>query len=122
MRRAAFLLAVLAAAPAFAQETQQDLAERIVREQEEIRRKQVEKVASAPARAWDRAERDPCTHVSTLPEPAPAAAPPPAAAAPPRPGPPGGGFPFVLVACLLPVIPLAVLAWATWRRMRLEGR
>lgn len=115
-------LAAGSAASSFAQESQQDLAERIVKEQEEIRRKSLDKAMSAPARAWDHADSDPFHPVNSEDAAVPPAAAPIAkAAAPGRPKAPGGGFPWVLMACLLPVIPLALLAIASWRKWRFEG-
>jgi hypothetical protein len=54
VRRAILLAVVLASASAGAraQDSQDDIAARIVREQEDLHRRQFEKVAGAPARAW----------------------------------------------------------------------
>jgi len=109
---ATLLILVAAAAPAFAQETQQDVAERIVREQEDLRRRQVDKVMEAPARAWDHSEADPYRPIGAFPareEPPPVAAP----AAPKR---PADRFPWLTFALLIPIVPLALLAFATLRK------
>lgn len=108
----AFLVLVAMAAPAIAQETQQDIAERLFREQEEIRRSALDKVMSAPARAWDHADADPYHPIDAV---APAAA--PAAAVPKR---PAGAFPWLMLALLVPAIPLALLAIATLRKWARE--
>ena len=114
--RAAIALLVLAAlaAPAFAQETQQDIAERLYKEQEEIRRKAVEKVMEAPARAWDHADADPYHSIDATPNAAAA----PAAAAGPKKAP--GSFPWLMVALLVPAIPLTLFAIAALRKWARE--
>ncbi len=118
---AACLLVVLAStAPSFAQETQQEIAERLFREQEEQRRNALDKVLGAPARAFDHSEKDPyhsidLTDVNSAPPPAPAATAPRSRA-------PGSKFPWVLVACLIPIVPLAILGFEKgrkwWRELR----
>ena len=112
--RAVSILVILvaAAAPAFAQETQQDVAERIVREQEDLRRRQVEKVMDAPVRAWDHSETDPYRAIGSSPhqEAAPPVVAPAAPKYPPRP------FPWLTFALLIPAVPLALLAFATARK------
>lgn len=118
---AAFLaLALAAAAPCLAQESQQDIAERLVREQEAIRRSALDRVMGAPARAWDHADRDPyhpidLTDVNPAPPPVPAAAPAPAKSR-------GGRIPWLLIACLLPIVPLAILGFEKGRRWWREQR
>jgi hypothetical protein len=117
---AAFLvLAAAASAPCLAQETQQEIAERLFREQQDQRRNALDKVMTAPARAFDHADSDPyhtidLTETPRTPSPAPAAK-------PLRSKVPGGSFPWVLVACLLPIIPLAILGFEKarkwWREM-----
>jgi hypothetical protein len=108
----AFLVLVALAAPAFAQETQQDIAERLYREQEQIRRAALDKVMEAPARAWDHADSDPYHPIDAFPPAAPA----PTAAAPAARKRPADRFPWLTFAILVPAIPLALLAIATLRR------
>lgn len=72
MRALAVCAVLVVATPAFAQESQQDLAARIVREQEELRAKSVGQALGAPGRAFDRL--DAAAH-SVGETPAPAAAP-----------------------------------------------
>lgn len=115
---AAFLVVVLAsAAPTFAQETQQEIAERLFREQEDQRRNALEKVMSAPARALDHGggsfEIENLTETAGAKPPAPAGAP-----AKSR----GRKFPWLVVACLLPIIPLAILGFEKGRRWWRELR
>lgn len=111
---AAFLvLAAAASAPSFAQETQQEIAERLYREQQDQRRNALDKVMSAPARAFDHSDKDPF-HAIGPEDPAPP--PPPPSATAPRSKAPGRKFPWVLVACLLPAIPLAILGFEKGRR------
>jgi hypothetical protein len=50
------LIVLVAAASASAQETQQDVADRIVREQTELRTRSVDQALAAPTRAMDRVE------------------------------------------------------------------
>ncbi len=96
------LLSAFAARVASAQETQQDIAERIVREQMELRAKQVQKVASAPERAMGGSTMQPYT----VEAPGGAG---PAAPKPPAPKKDAGGFPtWIVVACLIPVALLAL--------------
>jgi hypothetical protein len=74
----------------------------------------------APARAFDHADSDPY-HSIDLTDVKPAPPPAPAATAP-RSKAPGSRFPWVLVACLLPIIPLAILGFEKgrkwWRELR----
>jgi hypothetical protein len=119
--RAASVCLALAAlgAPVFAQDSQQDIAERIVREQEEVRRKAVDKVMEAPARAWEHSESDPYHAIGSDPRPA---APEPAPAPPSAPAKPRGAFPWLTVAFFVVAVPLAVLGFATLRRWLREQR
>jgi len=111
-----FVILVAAAAPASAQETQQDVAERIVRAEEDLRRRQVEKVMEAPARAWDHSETDPYKPIGASPR---QEAPPPVAA-PAAPKRPPARFPWLTFALLIPAVPLALLAFATLRKWARE--
>jgi hypothetical protein len=111
-----FVILVAAAAPAFAQETQQDVAERIVREQEDLRRRQVEKVMEAPARAWDHSESDPYHPIGAFPPRAEA----PPVAAPAAPKRPADRFPWLTFAILIPAVAFALLAFATLRKWSRE--
>jgi hypothetical protein len=56
---AACVLALLGGGPAAAQETQQDVADRIVREQEALRTRRIADALGAPAKAFDRIESKP---------------------------------------------------------------
>jgi hypothetical protein len=97
----------LLAATSFAQESQQDIADRIVREQQDLRRRQVEKVMSAPARAIDHGMRDPATD----PPPPPPVRLPPAREV--------SGLPNWLVVTL---VALGVLLLGNWIRRRFAQR
>ena len=120
LRLAIVLLAASAAPSAFAQETQQDLAERIVREQEDVHRRALDKVMTAP----DYAARMRSGEVGALLVPSAEAEPSKKKPQPaPEPAKPAGrpwDIPWVLIACLLPVVPFLLYLWATWRRRELE--
>ena len=106
----ATLALFLAAGTASAQETQEDLGTRIVREQEDIRRRALDKVLGAPGRALDHSSADPFTAIGS--EPAQAPAPASQAKAPPaqRTKTPREQFPWVVAICVVPVIAMCVLA------------
>jgi len=75
---------------------------------------------SAPARAIDHAERT--RSRPSDPRRRQALRLPRRSRVPVRPKPAGGGFPWVIVLCVVPVLSFALLAWATFRRSDVDGR
>jgi hypothetical protein len=107
---AAFVACALPADVASAQESQQDIAERIVQEQLDLRARQVEKVMSAPARAWHPLEGGmPDLGGSDEAKPAESAAPP---EKPRRPS----GLPWVAIIACVAAIPVIALVAHVMRR------
>lgn len=107
---AAFFACASIGRSASAQETQQDIAERIVQEQLDLRARQVEKVMSAPARAWHPLEGGmPDLGGSGEAKPEESAAPP---EKPRRPS----GLPWVAIIACVAAIPVIALVAHVMRR------
>jgi hypothetical protein len=110
--RGAAIPLVLAAALAAPASAQDDPAERMVREQEELRKKAVDQVMAAPSRAWSHSEADPYRPINAFPEREAAPETPP----PPEPKRPSRPIPWLMLAILIPIVPLALWAFASLRR------